>query len=288
MGQAEVDPSSVPAAAEPARGRRPWVQGMACLAIVPLLGFIGQTGRTLWGEWTSLRRDQVEERESAIVGYVDINPKVSYASHPRDWSHDEGEDSLLWAGWEHGEHRWFRFGRGDLDVGRLSIPMGRDAIRAVDEPIHERDGGLCWGRIPPEARVVGFESNGLAIAYPLKVLGKVLVINDRLGDRPVLVAFTPLAETVSIYEATLDGRRVTLGHGGYFLTGFHPVLYDRGTQSLWTEREGEMVALAGRRKGASLKRIARLGTVAWSDWRDQHPEGQLLVGADRSKGMPSQ
>jgi hypothetical protein len=287
MGEAEVDPPSVPSTPipTPGRGRPLWVRGLTCLVMITLLGFIGQTGRTLWGEWNSLRSDQVHERESAIVGYVNINPNVSYASVPDNWSHDEGEDSLLWAGWKNGENEWFRFGRGDLDGWQLSLPIGRDAIQAIDYPIYEQDGGTRWERVPPEAPVVGFEQGGVVVAYPLKVLRKVLVVNEQFGDRPVLVAYTPNGD-VSVFEATLNGRRVTLGHGGFFQQN-HPILYDRGTQSLWSEGQGGMVAVAGRRKGASLKLVAKLDTVAWSDWRDRHPEGRLLIGADRSKGLPA-
>ena len=286
MEQADVDPSSVPAASIPGRGLPLWVRGLAFLAMVGLVGYIGHAGRAIWAEWSSLREDQVGERDSAVVGYIGINPEVSLASKPNGWSHDEGDQSLLWAGWKDGEHHWFRYGRGDLDTEQLSMPIGRDTIRAVDYPLYERDGGPRWGRVPVEAPVVGFEHDGQAIAYPMRVLDKVMVVNDQVGDRPLLVIFQPKDSIVSAYEATFEGRRVTLGHGGYFFPGYRAILYDRGTESLWSEGEGGMVALAGRRKGASLKRIARLNVVAWGDWRDKHPDGRLLVGADRSKAPP--
>jgi Protein of unknown function (DUF3179) len=287
MGEPEVDPPNVPPASVPilGRGRAFGVRSLACVALILLLGFIGQTGRALWGEWGDLRQDQVRERESAIVGYLNINPNISYAASPPDWSHDEGDDSLLWAGWKDGSHHWFRFGRGQFDTRQLSLPIGRDSIQAIDYPVYEQGGGPRWGRVPPEAPVVGFEEDGLAVAYPMKVLGKVLVVNDQFGDRPILVASTPNGD-VSVYEGTLDGRRVTMGHGGYFLRGNRPILYDRGTQSLWAAGQGGMIAVAGRRKGASLKLVARPEVVAWSDWRDSHPDGRLLIGADRSRGMP--
>jgi hypothetical protein len=285
MGEPEFDPPSASPPPSTVRGRPRWVQGMACVAIIPLLGFIGQTGQTLWDEWGSLRQDQISERESAIVGYLDINPKPSYAAKPDDWFHDEGDDSLLWAGWKKTEHRWFRFGRGEIDVRSLSMPIGQDAIRAIDYPIYEQDGGPRWGRVPPNAPVVGFGEDSAATAYPIKVLDKVQVVNGQLDDRPVLVAYSPNG-SISIFEATLEGRRVTMGHSGYFMRK-GPVLYDRRTQSLWVEGEGGLLALAGRRKGVLLKRVAQLDVVPWSEWRFGHPEGRLLIGADRSKASPA-
>ena len=284
MAESELDPACVPRVPVPTRGRSPWVKGMTCVAILPLLGFIGRTGNSLWDEWKCLREDQVSERASAIIGYINITPKPSYAARPDDWFHDEGDDSLLWAGWRDGQNQWFRIGRGDLERHRLSMPIGRDVFQAIDRPLYERAKGVRWGRVPPEALVAGFGGDG-AIAYPMRVLDKVEVVNDRVGDRPVLVVYTPGAEEVSMFEAALDGRPVAMGHGGYFL-GRRPVLYDRETEGLWSERDGAMVALAGRHKGATFKRIARLDIVAWGDWRAGHPGGRLLVGADRSGPGP--
>jgi hypothetical protein len=285
MADADLDRPSVPHVTIPTRGRPLWVRGMACVAIVPLLGFIGKCSSTLWGEWASLRQEQVSVRSSAIVGYVNINPKPSFAASPPIWYRDEGEDALLWACWRDGKHHWYRLGRDDIVLAQISLPLGQDVIQAIDYPLFEQAGGECWVRIPDEAPVASFEDRGGAVAYPLKVLDKVEAVNDRLGDRPVLVAFTPGDETVSIFEATLEGHRVTMGHGGYFFKQ-HPVFYDRGTESLWSEREGAMVAVAGRRKGSALKLIARLETVAWGDWRARHPDGRLLIGADRSQARP--
>jgi Protein of unknown function (DUF3179) len=285
MAEADLDRPSVPDVPIPTRGRSPWVRGMACVAILPLLGFIGQTGKTLWGEWKSLREDQASERGSAVVGYVSINPNPSFAEPPPDWFHDEGDASVLWSGWREGKNHWYRFGQGEIDPRRISMPLGKDVIQAIDYPLLEQEGGRCWSRIPPEAFVAGFDHRGTATAYPLKVLDKVEVVNDQYGDHPVLVVCTPVDYRVSAFETTLDGYRLTMGHSGYFF-GRSPILYDRGTESLWSEKDGAMVAVAGRRKGATLKRIAQLPMVAWSDWKSEHPKGKLLIGADRSRPKP--
>lgn len=287
MAEPEVDRPCAPSDAVLPCRRPWWARGLALGVMIPLMGFIGLTGSTLWGEWRSLREAQVDERESAIVGYVNINPNPNYAASPPDWHHDEGTDSLLWAGWKEGEHRWFRFGRGDLAGLRLSWPIGRDSIQAIDHPIFEREGGACWVRIPAEAQVAGFEAGGRAVAYPIKVLNKVEVVNDLVADRAVLIVQNPDVEPISIFDSTLDGRRVTLGHSGYFV-GKLPLLYDRGTQSLWAEsgEEGTMTAVAGPRKGAALRRIARVNPIPWSEWLASHPDGVLVAGADRSKAPP--
>ena len=34
-----------------------------------------------------------------------------------------------------------------------------------------------------------------------------------------------------------------------------------------------------------LKQISRATAVAWDRWRDSHPEGRLVVGADRERAI---
>ena len=286
MPEADLDQPDVPHVSIPTRDRSPWwVKGMACVAILPLLGFIGQSGRTLWDEWGSLREDQHSERASAIVGYVSINPNPSFARRPDDWFHDEADATLLWSGWRDNENHWYRIGQGDIDRRRLSLPIGKDSIQAIDYPLFDKEGDERWARVPEEALVASFEDQGSATAYPIRVLDKVEIINDLLGERPVLIVCTPIKYSIAIFEAKVDGDRITMGHSGYFL-GYNPVLYDRSTESLWSERDGSMVALTGPRKGAAMKRIAQLPIIAWSDWKSEHPGGKLLIGADRSKPKP--
>jgi hypothetical protein len=285
MAEADLDGPVVPREPSTTRGRSPWIRGMACVAILPLLGFIGQSGKHLWGEVSSLLRDQGEVRTSQVIGYVDINPSPNYAKAPVNWIHDEGDATLLWASWRNGEHHWFKLGIGEIEPQRISTPMGQDVIRAIDFPLYEKAEGQRWIRVLEESPVAALTESGEAIAFPLTILDKVEVVNDLLGDRPILLAYTPISDATSIYDAVVDGKRITFGQSGYFF-GNHPVLYDRGTESLWTEQDDAMVAVAGQRKGTKLKRIAKLDIVPWSDWKADHPGGRLLIGADRSKPRP--
>jgi hypothetical protein len=255
--------------------------------MVPLLWFIGRTGGVLWAEWRSLRRDQVSQRASEVVGFVNISLNPTYAKRPADWMRDEGEHTLLWATWDGGENRWFRVSRGDLADVRVSWPIGRDTVQVIDYPLFEDRDGDRWGRLQDEALVVSLAGSGdsPATAYPILVLDKVEVVHDRLGGRPVMVVYSPVDRRTSVFEGTLDGRRITMGHCGYFVEN-RPLLYDRGTESLWAERDGAVVAVAGSRKGAKLGRIAQLDTRPWSEWKDRNPGGRLLIGANRSPAKP--
>jgi hypothetical protein len=259
-------------------------------AIAFLLAFVGSRARVLWAEWSELKQDLAVVRRTTVVGYPNIHPNPSFARNPRDWYHDEGDFTMLWARWDGEDHRWFRIGRGDVDRERISYPIGRDVIQAIDYPLTEQAGGTIWSRIPDEAPVVGFELNGNEIVYPLQVLTKVLIINDVVGDEPYLVTLNPVSlieGTVQVYRPVVQGQRITMGTSGY-LHDHKPLLYDRSTESLWVEsEEGELEAIAGRSKGARLERIVERTPVTWGTWKGDHPRSRLLIGADRSKSPPT-
>ena len=92
-------------------------------------------------------------------------------------------------------------------------------------------------------------------------------------------------ERTVVYDPILDGHRITLGHSGYFHAG-QPLLYDRGTESLWVNSGETLTAIAGKLKGQMLTRVTRLTPTAWADWRSRHPSSRLVVGDDRSRAMP--
>ena len=119
----------------------------------------------------------------------------------------------------------------------------------------ESSGGAIWQRIPPDSAVVGHKLGGLACAYPVRVLGKVQVINDIVEDHPYLIVANLFAsgnEAFSIFEAELEGHRVTMAASGYFCDG-KAVLYDRGTESLWLDENDQLKAAAGKHKGRGCR-----------------------------------
>ena len=262
---------------------------VAAVASVALLAFIALQARTVYDEWSVLQGELSEVRKSSVIGYPGVHPAMSYAERPRDWYRRDGEELLLWGGWRHGVgHSWFRVKPADLDLSRMSLPTGRDNQRAIDTPIVETGGGSLWSRVPDEAVVAGGVIGGVETAYPVLILDKVVVVNDLIKDRPFLITYNPQlpdAETVEVYEPVVGGRRVTMGVSGYFHSG-RSVLYDRGTESLWVHRDGGLQAVSGTHKGVVLKTSSRPERVEWQHWRSKHPNGRLVVGADRTATPP--
>jgi hypothetical protein len=289
---AQADPPPAPPAPEPSPPPRRPSRGPALLALVLLAAIVAKVGPRVWAEYRALQGDRDREIMTRVVGYPNIIPRPSFAEKPPDWIHDEGQATLLWSGWDPdaGRHNWFRVGRGELDPVRIAGGVGRDAVRAIDWPMIEVGGGKFWQLIPPEHPVASLRWAGVEAAYPLRVLERVGVVNDMIGETPLLVAyipFVPRERAVSSYGSTLDGHRVTLGSAGYFHDR-RPLLYDRETESLWVVRDDAVAAIAGRRKGMQLPRLGEVTVCSWGECRDQHPGCRLVVGADRSRGIPAQ
>jgi hypothetical protein len=287
MAQADLTPvlpEAPPATRSPLLSR-----GLALIILVLLLGFIVVQAFTLWREWRMLRAELDRARHTTVIGYLNINPNPSYAASPKLWFRDEGEFTFLWSGWKPGiGHGWFKVGRGEVAFDQISGPMGRDVIQAIDWPVVEVGGGQCWEKIPWDAEVAGLVLDGITTVYPMLVLKKVEVVNDQIDNRPVLITFRPDKATVSVFDPMHEGRRLTLGLSGYFFEERHPVLYDRATESLWQEDGEALVAFAGKLKGTRLARIGQPDLGTWGTWRSRHPKTRLIVGGDRSKGLPKE
>lgn len=258
--------------------------------LLVLMAFVAYKTPHLVAEIRALRQAWYDDAHSRIIGYEGINPRPSYARKPDDWFRHEGESTMLWAEWRDGlGHRWFRVGRGELERDRLSWAIGRDVLRAIDRPVFESDGGVRWERLPDDTPVFGHLHGPTPTAYPSLVLQKVMVVNEAAGEAPLLLVYTPhipLEESVSTFDPRLDGRRITLGSTGY-LYGVRPLLYDRGTESLWAQQDAELVAVAGPLRGSRLPASTPATLASWSDWQSRYPHGRLVVGADRREPPPA-
>lgn len=268
-----------------------WLHAAVVAAALILIGFpLVSAGRMLWAEFEALQEEERAAADSVVVGYPNISPSISNARKPDPWFRVEGETVLVWAGWrEKRGHDWFRARLGDFDRQALGDPIGRDITRAIDDPAVENGDGPIWRRIPGSARVVGLALDGRPCAYPMAVLGKVLIVNDMIEEHPYLVHLDPFHRStpVSIFDSRMDGHRVTLGSSGLTIQGKH-VLYDRGTESLWSDDGHALTAFAGKHKGKTLPLVARVTAVSWEDWRASNPRARLVVGSLDRNRTPSE
>lgn len=269
-------------------GRSP--RGMVLGATALLSGFVLFSVPTLWTEYQALRADWEQIRQGTPLGFIDISPNPTYAELPRDWQHAENGSLYLWSNWDGTEHRWFRMKEGDIDTSLLQRPIGRDTVRAITEPIVEIGQGFHWDRLLAETPMVSLTLDGAENGYPLLLLQKVEVVNDTIGKTPITVVCTPFVPTessVHVYDPVVSGQRLTFGLSGHFYgRARSPLLYDHQTQSLWIASDSGLTCLAGTHRDARLRLIEKPVPTNWEDWRDEHPGGRLIVGAERGHNRP--
>ncbi len=262
----------------------------AVLALIALLlGVVTVESSALWREWGQLQQEQGSYDSVKFVGYTDIMPLISYAQRPKNWIHDENQETLLWQRWvDRVGHRWFHIAQGELDPARITGSDYPFLPRPIDNPIVETAGGVVWGKIPQRVAVVGLTIENTPCVYPVTVLDSVRIINDVIRGRPYLILWdkhAPPQQAVSVYDANWNGRRATLATTGYYFDN-HPLLYDRRSESLWVENGQGLVAFTGRAKGAKLVRVAQPAPSTWQEWQHNPGPVRLVVGADRSGGIP--
>jgi len=121
-------------------------------------------------------------------------------------------------------------------------------------------------------RVVGVVLHGEARAYPIAILNWHEIVNDEINGQHFAVTYCPLCGTAVAFEASIDGKATDFGVSG-LLYNSDVLLYDRETESLWSQILGK--AVAGKRVGKHLTPIP-ISHTTWRDWRSKHPATQVM------------
>jgi hypothetical protein len=145
----------------------------------------------------------------------------------------------------------------------------RDGIPALDHPSVLRAAEADWTDDEP---VLGVVVAGEARAYPVAILNWHELVNDTLGGEPILVSFCPLCGTGLVFDRRVGGEVRAFGVSG-LLYRSDLLMYDRGSQSLWSQISAE--AVTGPLLGQRL-RILRARMDQWGRWRLDHPESTVL------------
>jgi len=179
---------------------------------------------------------------------------------------------------------------GDPDAGAPPTPPGSPIDGPLVDPAEIVSGGVPPDGIPPiddpaflvpdavrfldpAEPVVAVEANGVAKAYPIRILMWHEIVNDEFDGFPVVVTYCPLCNTgISYRRPTVDGELLDFGTSGKLYRS-NLVMYDRQTTSYWPQAFGR--AVVGPLLGMELEPVAtRL--LSWADWRSAHPDGLVL------------
>ena len=147
---------------------------------------------------------------------------------------------------------------------------GRDGIRSLDYPAFVSAGDAAF--LKDKDRVLGLELNGVARAYPIRILNYHEIVNDAFGGHGVVITYCPLCNSGIAFDATVDRVRLEFGVSG-LLYNSDVLLYDRQTGSLWSQIE--KMAISGDMKGTALTAFP-LRHTTWRDWVARYPDTAVL------------
>ena len=173
-----------------------------------------------------------------------------------------------------------------FDLSNITIPKGevyhggpaKDGIPAIDNPKFVEASTVQF--LENNDEVLAIYLNGLAKAYPINILNYHEVVNDTFKEQSVIITYCPLCGSGVAFFGRIDNTEFTFGVSG-LLYNSDVLLYDRQTESLWSQLIGK--AVSGISVGKEFELIA-MERITWFDWKSRYPNSLVLntkTGFDR-------
>lgn len=160
-----------------------------------------------------------------------------------------------------------------FELTNLEIPISeiypgaekRTGIPVLNEPqFDEPNMAAAW--LDDSDMVLGVAHNGVAKAYPLRVISWHEVVNDNFDGEDVLVTYSALTHSGQAYK----GQEAAVSA---MVFNNNTLFYDKATRSLWGQLSGQ--AVSGELGGNNLEKVAVVYT-SWKEWRMMHAETVVL------------
>lgn len=165
------------------------------------------------------------------------------------------------------------------DGTKHSIPLNeilgggppKDGIPSIDNPKFVSIGEASEFLNDSEPGIA-LEINDIARFYPFQILVWHEIVNDTINGERVLVTYCPLCLSGIVFDPVVRGERVEFGTSGK-LWNSNLVMYDRKTDSLWSQILGE--AIVGEMTGTRLT-VLSSDMIRFGEFRKQYPNGSVL------------
>lgn len=175
-------------------------------------------------------------------------------------------------------HAQFAEGSWKTDKSKKSIDLQellrggppKDGIPSIDKPKFLGVGSIDW--LSPMELVIAVQVEREVRAYPLQILMWHELVNDRVGETPILVSYCPLCNSAIVFDRRVAGASLEFGVSG-MLRNSDMVMYDRRTDSLWQQITGE--AIVGSYTGAKLRMLPSQ-MIPFEQFKESYPDGQVL------------
>jgi len=158
-----------------------------------------------------------------------------------------------------------------VDFGKLvqACPV-RDCIRSIDNPRFVTSDQASF--LNADDLILGVVIGGDARAYPAKILDHHEIVNDTVGGKPIAITYCPLCGSGVAVSRVIGDVLTEFGVSG-ILYNSDLVLYDRASNTLWSQIEG--AGVAGPNTGKKLETLP-VTMTRWSRWQKKHPAGKVL------------
>jgi hypothetical protein len=159
----------------------------------------------------------------------------------------------------------------------------KDLLPAMVDPGHISPDALGTGDMKGRGkyvvtndRVIGVTIGGESRAYPVLVMNWHEVVNDTLGGVPIAVTYSPLTDSVVVFDRRAGDEVLEFGISGLLYNGnlvFHDRRGETAAESLWLQLACR--AVSGPAEGTPLKVLPSVA-VEWQDWLREHPETTIV------------
>ena len=122
-------------------------------------------------------------------------------------------------------------------------------------------------RLDTKEFVIGVALGDQAIAYPFRTLNDQPVVNDIIGDQPVLIVFDANNASGVVFEREFDGQTLN------FEVVAELQIRDTQSGSIWDGLTG--AGLSGEYAGEQLSRV-KSTSVFWFGWKDFYPQTRVF------------
>ena len=129
------------------------------------------------------------------------------------------------------------------------------------------------GFLLPSDMVLGVSLNGQARAYPIGMLTRRQVVNDRLGGVPIAVFYCPLSDAATVVERRIDDELLEFDVSG-FLYESNILLYDYQQRGLWSQLG--FTAISGPHAGRRLWHINNWELTTYNMWSAKYPDSTVV------------
>ena len=146
----------------------------------------------------------------------------------------------------------FRFFSTDLSKRSIELEdvlsggPGKDGIPALNKP---KFVFVSNSKILPETEGLFVENKNERRFYPFSILVWHEIVLDKVGGVPLAITFCPLCGSAIVFERMVDNVVLDFGVSG-FLFESNLLMYDKETESLWSQAKGE--AVVGDKTGTKL------------------------------------